>query len=233
MQLYAFHEKKFILAADASKGKDYLCPECSSTLRVRGGNRRQLHFFHLKAPPSCKQHQKGEIHLKLQLHLQTLLADEDPRLEFRFPQIDRIADVACLKSKKIFEIQYSPISFEEAQKRTQDYESLGFQVIWVLHDHQFNKRKLSPAESYLRTKLCYFTDFDKQERGIIYDQLETVHGNRRVFRGPPIQVDVKNPLKRAAPFIAERTRGEKPSIGQKIKNRYSALLHLLLQSASE
>lgn len=250
MQLYALSQKNSILASEASKGKDYLCPECSSVLRVRGGKRRQLHFFHLKASPFCKQHQKGEIHLKLQLHLQSLLKDEDPHLEFRFPQIDRIADVACLKSKKIFEIQYSPISFEEAQNRTKDYESLGFQVIWLLHDHQFNKRKVTAAENYLRTKTCYFTDFDKQEKGLIYDQHETIQGNQRVFRGPPIQVDVKilleHPLEKGRFYCKgaltdrlfrngtkEKNKLNKPPLLQKLKGSYNALLRLVLQGVSD
>ncbi|HSX04282.1 MAG TPA: competence protein CoiA family protein [Rhabdochlamydiaceae bacterium] len=250
MQLYALSQKSLILASQAEKGKDYLCPECSSILRIRGGKERQLHFFHLKANDSCKQHQKGLIHLKLQLHLQTLLSEENPQLEFHFPEISRIADVACLKSKRIFEIQYSPISLEEAQNRTKDYESLGFRLIWILHDHQFNKRKVSAAEAFLRTKTCYFTDFDKEGRGSAYDQFEILRGNRRVFRSPPFKVDLKNllqhPLEKGQFYckgalpdrlfrngMQQVKRINKPSLLQKLQRSYSSLLHLLLRGVSE
>ncbi|HSX12292.1 MAG TPA: competence protein CoiA family protein [Rhabdochlamydiaceae bacterium] len=219
MQLYAISQKNLILASRAEKGKDYLCPECKAPLRVRGGQERQLHFFHLSANPHCKQHQKGVIHLKLQLYLQSLLKEEDAQMEYSFPQIGRIADIACLNSKRIFEIQYSPISLEEAAARTKDYQSLGFQLIWLLHDHQFNKRKVTAAELFLRKGACYFTDFDENGIGIIYDQFEVVRRGRRLFRGKPTPVDLSKSL-------------PSHSYWEKLKTGYDTLFHLLLKSVS-
>lgn len=202
MQLFALEapslypdQKEPILAHEAEKGKDYLCPECNATLRVRGGRTRQIHFFHLKNSSICRQHQKGIVHLNLQLHLEELLANEGAKLEYHFPAIGRIADVACLKTKRIFEIQYSPISLNEAQSRSKDYESLGFQIIWILHDRRFNKRTLSSAEEFLRQGMCYFTNMDHEKRGLIYDQFEILKDGKRVFRGNPLRIDLKSPKK--------------------------------------
>lgn len=223
MQLFAHEhlrlsldQKQPILAHEAEKGKDYLCPECAGILRVRGGRARQIHFFHLKTSPLCRQHQKGIIHINLQMHLKDLLAEEGAELEYHFPSIGRIADVACLKSKRVFEIQYSPISINEAESRSKDYESLGFQIIWILHDHRFNKRALSAAEEFLRQGTCYFTNMDQETRGLIYDQFEILQKGRRVFRGSPLRIDLKCPKKRnndslELPLIIQK-RLEKQSI---------------------
>lgn len=195
MQLYAHDPsqvpKRPILANEAEKGKDYLCPECKNFLRIRGGNNRQIHFFHLKTPLSCRQHQKGIIHIQLQLYLQSLLSEEETQLEAAFPSIGRIADVACLKTKKIFEIQYSPISLHEAKGRTEDYARIGFQIVWILHDRRFNKKNLSAAEEYLRQGTCYFTNMDHEGGGKIYDQFEIIQKGKRVYRASPLNVDLK------------------------------------------
>jgi competence protein CoiA len=227
MQLYGLSQKNLILASDAEKGKDYLCPECRTTLRARKGQERQPHFFHLQAVPHCRQHQKGIIHLKLQFYIEALLHEEEPKLEYPFPSIGRIADVACLKSKKIFEIQYSPISLEEAAARCRDYENVGFELIWLLHDHRFNKRKVAAAEAFLRQRACYFTDFDAKGIGLIYDQREILRDRYRLYRGKKIPIDLKKPLPPREPARAAPPR--KPFF----KKYYSILLRLLLKRAAE
>lgn len=195
MQLYALDpsaaQNCLILASEAEKRKNYLCPECQNFLRARGGNSRQTHFFHLKSSPNCRQHQKGIIHIQLQLYLASLLKEEGAQLEVAFPAIGRIADVACLKSNKIFEIQYSPITLVEARERTQDYARLGFTLTWLLHDHRFNKRNLTAAELFLREGSCYFTNMDERSNGTIYDQIEIIQNGKRVFRGYPLKVNLK------------------------------------------
>lgn len=223
MQLFALEgltgQKQPILAHEAEKGKDYLCPECKATLRVRGGTTRQIHFFHLKTSPLCRQHQKGIIHINLQIHLKDLLMHEGAELEYHFPSIGRIADVACLKSKRIFEIQYSPISVTEARERSKDYESLGFQIIWILHDRRFNKRTLSAAEEFLRQKMCYFTNMDHEKRGLIYDQFEILQNGKRVFRGSPLRIDLQTPKKNNSTTL------DLPSIIQKRLEKHSIFHH--------
>lgn len=178
MQIYALEKNRLIAAPYAERKKDYLCPECRGEVRVKGGDIRQSHFFHLKSTKSCKLSQKGLIHLRIQKFI-CYLFDEEAEMEKTFPTIGRIADVACPISKKIYEIQYSPITLEEAKQRCEDYESLGYTIIWILHDHTFKQEKIGAAERYLRTKTCYYTDMDEEGKGHIYDVLDSVRGKSR------------------------------------------------------
>lgn len=170
MQIFALDEKILVSAYAAYKGKNYLCPECGSIVRLRSGPQRLSHFYHL-ASSSCRQSQKGLIHLRLQRYLHYLF-EEEAEMEKPFPSIRRIADIACLNSKKVYEVQYSPISLEEAKARCWDYESLGLTVIWILHEDHFQGRKSTPAEQFLQTKICYYTNMDQEGHGMIYDQIE-------------------------------------------------------------
>ena len=98
--------------------------------------------------------------------------------------------------KIIFEIQYSPISLTEVQKRNYDYTSLGFQVIWIMHDRHYNQKILRPAELYLRKTLSLYTSITSFGLGFFYDQLEFFHGNVRIYKSAPFQVDHLIPRKR-------------------------------------
>lgn len=192
MQVYAFDENRPLLAAKAEKGKNYYCPECQGIVRLRRGNERQPHFFHLKLKSSCRLSQKGAIHLQLQYFVKNLF--ESAEMEKQFPQIGRIADVADCENKIIFEIQYSPMSLEEAKERCQDYESLGYQVVWILHDRTYNQKKITATERFLRTKTCYFSNMDGEGKGLIYDQLEDIRGKRRRRSVEQLGVDLKQLL---------------------------------------
>ncbi|MGC2594697.1 MAG: competence protein CoiA family protein [Rhabdochlamydiaceae bacterium] len=187
MQLYALDSGSPIPASKAEKGKDYICPECASSLRVRGGPTRQTHFYHLSLPKQCRQHEKSEEHIQLQLKLLELVTT-DSQMECPFPAIRRVADVAWHAKKLIFEIQCSPISLEEVQCRILDYTSIGYEVIWILHENQFNQKNLSAAENFLRNTPCYFTDVDETGYGTIYDQFEVIKDHKRLFKGPPLTV---------------------------------------------
>src|SRR5262249_32635390 len=150
MQLYALDAKsKRIFAHSAARGVDYFCHECQGRLRLRGGGRIKVHFFHLGSKESCRQAGKSEAHLLVQNTICRQIGLDFGCQEVRFEAIGRIADVCWHEKKYIFEVQCSPISAEEVQARTEAYESLGFQVIWVLHDKTFKRRIVSPAELYL------------------------------------------------------------------------------------
>lgn len=234
MQLRALSEGRPLFAGHARKGKNYLCPECQNIIRLRGGPSRQLHFFHLRKHPTCRQHQKGPIHIQLQLAVQSLLPEG--QVERSFPEIGRIADVACEKSKRIFEIQVSPISAEEVKARCADYESLGYQVIWILHEKRFNKRILTGAELALRKKCRYFSNFTEDGKGIIYDQFEQLEGARRLKRGPRLRVDLKTfsmqPLSHAGDLINRILLGQIKPLEQekrKVPTFYRRVFQLFLQ----
>jgi competence protein CoiA len=194
MQLYALDENRPCFAREAVRGKNYRCPECSAPLKVRGGLHRQLHFFHQSGSSHCRQNQKSLNHLQLQLFLCSKLSGS--QMERSFPEIGRIADVAWEERKIIFEIQCSPISLKEAEERCADYGRLGYSVVWLLHDARFNRAKMSAAEVFLRGGVSYFTNFDKQGKGEIYDQFDLCRAARRRIKGPPLSIDLSRPLKK-------------------------------------
>jgi hypothetical protein len=106
-------------------------------------------------------------------------------IEYRFPSIRRIADVVFFPKKIIFEVQCSPISIENIQKRNRDYSSLGFTVIWILHDRIYNKKIATPAELYLRQNLSYYTSMTPFGHGFFYDQLDFFKGVTRIYKSTP------------------------------------------------
>lgn len=165
MQVYALDQNNnrvFVECAD--KTARYLCLECGKTVRLRGGPHVQLHFYHAQPTGECRQNGKSFSHIGLQKFIQKSCGDEVEQ-EVRFDTINRIADCVWFPKKVIFEVQCSPISADEVRKRIRDYASVGFRVIWILHEKEFNRRKVSAAESALIKEPHYFAkDFE------IYDQ---------------------------------------------------------------
>ncbi|MCP5503989.1 MAG: hypothetical protein H7A41_02425 [Chlamydiales bacterium] len=137
----------------------------------------------LKKTPYCQVMLPKTPHQAIQKAIKATLPQVI--LEKSFPEIHRIADVVYPPKKIIYEIQYSPISLKEVQKRNRDYAALGYTVIWILHDHHYNKKILSPAELYLRKNLSYYTSITPYGHGFFYDQLEFFRGNQRTYKGTP------------------------------------------------
>ncbi len=194
MQLFGLNcEGKIIVAANACLGVNYFCPECQGILRARKGPQKRAHFFHLTSPSNCFLKGKSLRHLQTQLFIQDILPDTF--LEHCFPSINRIADVAHHQNKIIFEVQCSPISLDEVISRNRDYGSLGYQVIWILHDIRYNRRRMSAAEAYLRRNGgAYFTNMDEIGRGWVYDQSERCSYYRRIIKGKPFPANLLAPL---------------------------------------
>lgn len=170
--------RKLIAAIHAEKQCDYYCRECGAAVRLRRGLHRTTHFFHLK-DSRCRQGGKSQIHLQVQEHLQKILGETACCLEKQFPQIGRIADVVWEDKKIIFEIQCSGITREEMTSRNADYAYLGYQVVWILHDRLYNRRKMTPVELYLRNWPHYFSNIDVSGKGGIYDQMDIISGHKR------------------------------------------------------
>jgi competence protein CoiA len=225
VQYYALEKECRILSIDAKKGILYHCPECRGKIRLRSGPHRQPHFYHLKRDLACRQHQKSLTHLQIQNIVSSLLPDFEAVLEQPFPEIHRIADVAWLPQNIIFEIQCSPISIEEAKQRCEDYESLGLLPIWILHDKRYNRRKLSAAEHFLRTKHCFFTNIDETGRGEFYDQDDYCQGYRRLFKGKKNRIDLRNPL-----TPSKKTIPQRPLKKWTLLRLYKIFLRLALES---
>lgn len=196
MQLYAFDiQGKLTSARQATRQTDYRCLECGQAVRLRGGPHRQRHFYHQEPHPFCRQHQKGEVHLQLQSHFFQLLPEGDCQLEQHFPSIGRIADVAWVSEHIVFEIQCSPISAEEILSRNRDYRSIGWEVVWILHDQRYNQYRLSSAEIALKNSPHYFTNMNGQGVGIIYDQFDLCDQGIRLHRLAPLRLDIRERIR--------------------------------------
>lgn len=195
MQIYALNKDyQRISAYRALRGQDYFCLECRSSVRLRGGHLLQLHFYHLRRNPACKQGGKSLEHLTLQLHIQKTLHPEKVFLEYRFDSIQRIADVFWPSKSLIFEIQCSPISSVEMEARQKDYASLGYQVIWILHERRFNKKRLSEAGRTVKFFPHYFTNMDAKGRGKIYDQWVEEKRGKQIKKNLQLPIDLTSPI---------------------------------------
>lgn len=188
MALFAKYENDVIDAWDAKAGAAYSCIECSALVRLRRGKNQFPHFYHLKKSPYCRLYSKSERHLLIQLHIQKLLPKGESQIEKPFPQIGRIADLVWEKPKIVFEIQCSLISQNEAEERIREYRSLGYEVVWILDDRIFNKRRLRPAEIFLRRGSSYFVS--GKGPFAFYDQLEIFQNLRRIRKGEQTPVDL-------------------------------------------
>ena len=194
MQICALDKNdSLIFAHQAVKHLDYLCLECKEPVRLRSGTQRKAHFYHSRPNGACHQHAKGMPHIMLQYFLKDHLPDGEVELECRFEGIGRVADVAWHANKMIFEIQYSPIRPEEVLERNHSYASIGYQVVWILHDARYNKHRLSPAEIALLNHPHYYSNINEEGEGVVYDQLSLIDKGRRYMRISRMEVDPAQP----------------------------------------
>lgn len=194
MQLFALDGNGTHTSADdAAKQSDYFCLECSSVVRVRGGLHRRNHFYHIQPDRICRQNGKSLIHLQVQCAIRDRLPDGECQLERRFPQIGRIADAAWETQKIVFEVQCSDITAQEIQERNNDYAKLGYHVVWILHDHRYNRWRMTAAEYLLLGSTHYYTNIGVDGVGIIYDQHASVRGGVKLYRSEPFPIDVSKP----------------------------------------
>jgi len=166
MALYALDEdSNVVFASNAAPSQRYRCLECRGFVRKRASLHKRSHFCHLRNTPQCRLHSKSEGHLVLQTSLQERI----PGLEMErlFPSILRIADLCWEAEKIVFEIQCSPITIYEAERRRRDYWSEGFDLVWLLDDRLFNRKTLRVAEEPLRKRAGYFISL---RRAVVYDQ---------------------------------------------------------------
>ncbi|MBA3956925.1 MAG: hypothetical protein H0X51_00820 [Parachlamydiaceae bacterium] len=193
MQLYALdHTNAVVYAGHATRQQDYTCIECRQIVRVRGGLHRQIHYYHQTSDQPCRLNGKSMVHLQVQMHIQKLIPEKIV-LEQSFPSINRIADVVWMGRQLVFEIQCSPITAVEVLERNRDYASLGFTVIWILHEQRFNQWRVSAAEAVLKRHPHYFTNIDEHGIGEIYDQFSMMHLGRREHKLKPLPIVIQEP----------------------------------------
>lgn len=222
MQLGALDSKaNLIFADDAKKHQDYQCIECKQVVRLRRGNERKAHYYHLEPNRTCKQHSKGMPHLMLQQFLKNLLPEGEAELEWRFSSIGRIADVVWHPQRLVYEIQCSAISKEEVQNRNLNYASIGYQVVWIFHDERYNQRRLSAAEEFISHHPHYFSNMNEKGEGTIYDQFALVLNGKRIQRLQKLPIDPSTPkkflisdssMKQQLPYVLKKRRQSWPII---------------------
>lgn len=161
----------------------------SNTSSITTWRTKAAPFFHLQPNRKCTQNKKTLAHLQVQLYFLKIL-ENDCILEHRFSQISRIADVVWLSKKIIFEVQCSPISLEEIQNRNKDYASLGYQVVWILHEKRFNRHRASPVEVFLQRLPMYYTDINDNGNGGIYDQFFLMKRGYKRNITPRMPIDI-------------------------------------------
>jgi competence protein CoiA len=193
VQLYALDEQQALLFANqAEKQKDYYCLECQKRVRLRGGLHRQNHFYHLEPNRDCRLNGKSMIHLQTQLFIQKQLPPQESQIEYRFPSIHRVADVAWIPHQIVFEIQCSPISAQELLNRNQDYRQLGWEIVWIFHDQRYNKWRLTAAEWVVQSSCHYFTNINAEGMGYIYDQFHLFHQGIRKHQFPSLPIHISH-----------------------------------------
>jgi competence protein CoiA len=221
MALFAKDQVETISAWDAVAGKLYECLECQTPLKLRLTRQKFPHFYHLCSSRNCRLYSKSKRHLLIQYAIQKKIPEVV--LEKSFPSIQRIADVVWEEKQIIFEIQCSFIAEKEAQDRVKEYASLGYEVIWILFDARFNRKKVSLAEAWMRNRSCYFVD----KQFVFYDQQEIIDHQKRIFRSRKIPIQL-------SPIL---TPLEGPLLLQhRIRNKYyftNDLLDLALRSKIE
>ena len=168
---------------------------------------------------------KGSLlHQSVQKHIYSLLPNGEAAIEYKLP--GHIADIAWHTKKIIFEIQCSPISIDTAIARTNDYQRLGYFIVWILHQKNFNSRYLSLSELYLRKlSTCYYTNISHATHGYIYDQNEILQNNKRVYRSPPLILDLKNPLIHKKSLRFPSDRNEPSNLLTKSLSKWYTSLH--------
>lgn len=193
-----------VIAFEAQKKIDYHCPECGSPLRLRKGPHVQPHFYHYRKSEGCKHHKKTLAHLHNQLYLAEKLPKGEAVLEHPFKAIGRIADVFWPAKRIVFEVQYSAMTAAEAEAREKDYRSLGLDLVWILHEARFNKRRLSSAEHIFTSCTVYYTSIRSRGSGMIYDQFEIIRGGMRCFKG------ARFPINPAKPYSMQEVKAPSP-----------------------
>lgn len=201
MQLHALNkDNRLIHVKKADRQEDFKCIECGDSVKLRGGIQRQLHFYHVNTNRHCRQNGKSLEHLQVQNYITDHFLEGECFLEHKFPEINRIADVALIKEKIVFEIQCSPISSKEVSERNKDYKTLGWEVVWILHDCTFNQFKMTSAETFLLNQTHYFTNINKKGEGFIYDQFDILSLSFRRHKQNPLPIQI-NKFIRKEQFI--------------------------------
>lgn len=139
-----------ILARMSEKAEGpFACPACGLELTIRKGRIKVHHFAH-KPPYNCSHGEgESEAHRKckesIYLELAKVAHVEHLELEVNFGAV--VADVFCYISgvPVAIEVQRSNLSIAQITARTQEYEKLGINVLWLaLYSEKLGNENYSP-----------------------------------------------------------------------------------------
>jgi len=112
----------------------YTCFTCKKDVIFKNGTRKKAHFAHA-GEVEYRWQPEGAEHRLVKECLAKWLRELKVTVEVerRMPAIDRIADVyfEFQGRKYVFEVQKSPMSDLEFDKRIDDYAQIGITVIWI------------------------------------------------------------------------------------------------------
>lgn len=148
------------------------CPDCESPFVLKAGMIRTPHFAHapdaacrpLESKPESIAHLAGKAELARLLREQYGREGARVELEYRFPTVSRIADIAVLFPSgliDVHEIQLASLTVEQLAERTRDYERAGVgSVVWWLGEA--NARPTGAVMGWLRSNCASFglVDFE-------------------------------------------------------------------------
>jgi hypothetical protein len=136
-------DKSRIEAANAIRGLKHICPRCLAAVILHRGRIKRPHFKHDR-DAACPygqgeswQHEQAKADILAGIRARGLAAE--PELEVLSVEGDRRADVIAFapsigskeSGRRAFEVQYSPISFDDLQQRTFAYMAAGVPMLWI------------------------------------------------------------------------------------------------------
>ena len=137
------------------KKKDYYCPACGTSVRLRKGKNVRTHFAHTSIK-QCDYYYENESleHLENKVALFNW-ARNDALVEMEYPiqELKQIADILINKQLAI-EVQCSPLSSKLLQERSNGYRNSGIQVLWLVGEKLWLKERLTK----LQRDFLYFSN---------------------------------------------------------------------------
>lgn len=123
----------------------FYCRQCEEKVILKLGTKRIPHFSHEKGSTCFEQYEReSQYHMegKLRLYQWFKKMGLSPKLEYYFPEIKQRADITFTFEGKTYCVEYqcSSISEEIFMKRTEGYEKLSLQPLWILGGNNINRK---------------------------------------------------------------------------------------------
>lgn len=152
-----------VLGWDAAmKGDYYFCPECKDEVIFKLGRTVTPHFAH--KPGSTCAYAEGEsaAHLAMKATMARFLPEDIVQVEVPMLPGHR-ADLLVPAARIVIECQASKIQAGEWERRTRDYNRMGYAVLWVWDIKRFGPHPENETRVPDEIRLCH-----KQQWGRVY-----------------------------------------------------------------